>query len=180
MQQARASCPAWETGKNAAYPAGPPARRAQAYPAGAGRFPQTEKDRKADMALMVMSAFLMAASRQRKVRRVRRVFRACNDATLPGARGRDPSGPSARTCAAFSGRHPCMGLFPEKEDREGHRPAGSHRIPTLRPHPSRRRGGAVAARETPGTGSGATPPCPAIFFQISLSGMPQARATPAP
>ena len=97
-----------------------------------------------------------------------------------GGTGRAFSGPSARACAAFSGRHPCMGLFLEKEDREGHRPAGSHRIPALRPHPSRRRGGAVAARETPGTGSGATPPCPAIFFQISLSGMPQARATPAP
>lgn len=180
MQQARASCPAWETGKNAAYPAGPPARRAQAYPAGAGRSPQTEKDRKADMTLMVMSAFLMAASRQRKVRRVRRVFRACNDATLPGARGRDPSGPSAGhvplsaedilAWACFWKRRTGRAIGPP--GATGYRPSGRTRHdeeegPSLHGRPR-----APAA--------GQRPPCPAIFFQISLSGMPQARATPAP
>ena len=71
-----------------------------------------------------------------------------------------------------------MGLFLEKEDREGHRPAGRYR-PSGRTRHDEEEGPSLHGRPR-APAAGQRPPCPAIFFQISLSGMPQARATPAP
>ena len=152
---------AWKAGKNAAAPAGPPATTAQARPAGVGRS-RKEKKRKADMTVMVMSAFLMAASRQRKACRSTADLPRLQRRDAAGGTGRAFSGPSARACAAFSGSHPCMGsVWKRRTGRAigttGYWPSGAP-VTTKRRRVRRCTGGSGRRQQGP------WPPCPTVFF----------------
>ncbi len=161
--QTRAILGAWKTGKTRHIL--PVHRRdgRRHMPSGAGQSPQIEKNRKADMAVMVMSAFLMAASRQRKDNR--------SPAGLPrlqrrraagGTRKESFSGPLERHAAAPAGAHPCMSRF---RKRWTGRAIGSHRIPTsgLTRHDEEEEG-SVARRRLRVSATGAMAPCLTVLF----------------
>ena len=165
MLQTRAIFWGMESGKNTAYPAGPPARRAQAYALRCRAIPADRKKQKSGHGRDGhVRFFLMAASRQRKDNRSPAGLpRLQNDDALPGAQGRSPfPGRLKRHAAAPAGAHPCMSRF---RKRWTGRAIGSHRIPASGlTHHDEEEEGSVARRRLRVSATGAMAPCLTVLF----------------
>ena len=92
-------------------------------PSGAGQSPQIEKNRKADMAVMVMSAFFdgSISSAKGQPQSGGSSAPAKRRRAAGGTRKESFSGPAEKACSRSSRSPSLYEPFPKKVDREGHR-----------------------------------------------------------
>ena len=132
-------------------------------PSGAGQSPQIEKNRKADMTMMVMSAFFDGSLSSAKGQPQSGGPSAPATTTrCRGTRKASFSGPAEKACRRSSRSPSLHEPFPKKVDREGHReppiPASG-----LTRHDEEEEG-SVARRRLRVSATGAMAPCLTVLF----------------